>query len=118
MMPNRLTLYSLSLNNMHMNKILCIGGGPAGLYFGILMKLQNPMLEITILERNRPGDTFGWGVVLSDQTLANLIKADPVTGQQISLAFNHWDDIELFLKRTRILRNRQEKSSQHFARTV
>jgi anthraniloyl-CoA monooxygenase len=92
---------------MHMNKILCIGGGPAGLYFGILMKLQNPMLEITILERNRPGDTFGWGVVLSDQTLANLIKADPVTGQQISLAFNHWDDIELFFK------GRSARSSGH-----
>ena len=81
-----------------MNKILCVGGGPAGLYFGVLMKLQNPGLEITILERNRPGDTFGWGVVLSDQTLQNLIQADPVTGEQISLAFNHWDDIELFFK--------------------
>lgn len=95
---NRLTLHSLSLNNTDMNKILCVGGGPAGLYFGVLMKLQNPGLEISILERNRPGDTFGWGVVLSDQTLQNLIHADPVTGDQISLAFNHWDDIELFFK--------------------
>ncbi len=83
---------------MGMNKILCIGGGPAGLYFGVLMKLQNPALEITILERNRPGDTFGWGVVLSDKTLENLIQADPVTGEKISQAFNHWDDIELFFK--------------------
>jgi anthraniloyl-CoA monooxygenase len=83
---------------MDMNKIICIGGGPAGLYFGILMKIQNPKLNITVFERNRPGDTFGWGVVLSDQTLQNLIAADPITGNEISLAFNHWEDIELFFK--------------------
>ncbi len=81
-----------------MKKILCIGGGPAGLYFSLLMKARNPHLEITVLERNRSLDTFGWGVVLSDQTLENLIEADRVTGEQISDAFNHWDDIELFFK--------------------
>ena len=59
---------------MGMN-ILCIGGGPAGLYFALLMKQQNPAHQITVVERNRPYDTFGWGVVFSDQTLQNLQAA-------------------------------------------
>lgn len=78
--------------------ILCIGGGPAGLYFALLMKQQNPAHRVTVLERNRPFDTFGWGVVLSDQTLANLQAADAATAKQIGDAFNHWDDIEVFFK--------------------
>lgn len=78
--------------------ILCIGGGPAGLYFGLLMKLQNPGHRVTVLERNRPYDTFGWGVVLSDQTLDNLRAADPVTAARIGEHFHHWDDIEVFFK--------------------
>ena len=78
--------------------ILCLGGGPAGLYFGLLMKLQNPAHRITVVERNRPFDTFGWGVVLSDQTLGNLQAADPVSAQLIGDAFNHWDDVEMFFK--------------------
>ena len=78
--------------------ILCIGGGPAGLYFALLMKLQNPLHRITVVERNKPFDTFGWGVVLSDQTLAHLNEADPVSGQLIADALNHWDDIEVFFK--------------------
>ena len=78
--------------------ILCIGGGPAGLYFALLMKLQNPAHRITVVERNKPFDTFGWGVVFSDQTLVNLQQADPVTAQQIGDAFNHWDDVEVFFK--------------------
>lgn len=76
-------------------KIVCIGGGPAGLYFGLLMKLSDPRHEITVIERNRPYDTFGWGVVFSDATLDNLREADPVSAEQISKAFNHWDDIEI-----------------------
>ena len=82
---------------MDMN-ILCIGGGPAGLYFALLMKQQNPLHSITVVERNRPYDTFGWGVVLSDQTLDNLRQADPHTARLIGDAFNHWDDIEVFFK--------------------
>ncbi len=78
--------------------ILCIGGGPSGLYFALLMKQRHPHYVVTVVERNRPFDTFGWGVVLSDQTLANLQGADPVTAQQIGDAFNHWDDIEVFFK--------------------
>lgn len=79
-------------------RILCLGGGPAGLYFALLMKLQNPVHGVTVLERNRPFDTFGWGVVLSDQTLGNLRAADPVSAQLIGDAFNHWDDVEMFFK--------------------
>lgn len=78
--------------------ILCIGGGPAGLYFALLMKQQNPGHRVTVLERNRPFDTFGWGVVLSDQTLGNLRAADAPTAALIGDALNHWDDIEVFFK--------------------
>ena len=78
--------------------IVCLGGGPAGLYFALLMKLQDPGHVITVVERNRPFDTFGWGVVLSDQTLGNLRAADPVSAQFIGDAFNHWDDVEMFFK--------------------
>ena len=78
--------------------ILCIGGGPAGLYFGLLMKLQDPAHRVVVVERNKPFDTFGWGVVLSDQTLDNLRSADPVSGTEIGDALNHWDDIEVFFK--------------------
>jgi anthraniloyl-CoA monooxygenase len=79
-------------------RILCIGGGPAGLYFALLMKKQNPDHEITVVERNRPYDTFGWGVVFSDQTLGNLMEADAQTAQAIEASFNHWDDIDVFFK--------------------
>lgn len=76
-------------------RIACIGGGPAGLYFGLLMKRRHPDYEITVIERNRPYDTFGWGVVFSDQTLGNLRAADPESADEILDAFNHWDDIEI-----------------------
>ena len=79
-------------------RIVCLGGGPAGLYFAVLMKLQNPAHVVTVVERNRPFDTFGWGVVLSDQTLGNLRVADPVSAQLIGDAFNHWDDVEMFFE--------------------
>jgi len=79
-------------------KIVCIGGGPAGLYFGLLMKLSDAGHDVTVVERNRPYDTFGWGVVFSDATLENLKEADPVSAEQISAAFNHWDDIEINFK--------------------
>ncbi|MFC3110556.1 bifunctional salicylyl-CoA 5-hydroxylase/oxidoreductase [Undibacterium arcticum] len=78
--------------------IVCIGGGPAGLYFGLLMKKQNPAHRITVIERNRPYDTFGWGVVFSDQTLGNLVNADEQTARTILQSFNHWDDIDVHFK--------------------
>lgn len=74
-------------------RIACLGGGPAGLYFAIAMKLRNPAHDITVFERNRAGDTFGWGVVFSDQTLGNLMATDPVSAQTIADSFAHWDDI-------------------------
>ena len=76
-------------------RILCIGGGPAGLYFAMLAKKADPSRVVRVVERNRPYDTFGWGVVFSDQTLGNLEAADAKTAREISGAFNHWDDIEV-----------------------
>jgi len=82
--------------------IVCIGGGPAGLYFALLMKRRRPGDRIVVVERNRPYDTFGWGVVFSDQTLGNLVAADEPTAKTILGAFNHWDDIDVFFKGRRI----------------
>src|SRR4051812_39386887 len=76
-------------------RIVSIGGGPAGLYFAILMKKARPGTDITVLERNRPNDTFGWGVVFSDETLGNIAEADPATYEKITEAFAHWDDIDI-----------------------
>jgi anthraniloyl-CoA monooxygenase len=84
-------------------KIVCLGGGPAGLYFALLMKRAHPDYDVSVVERNRPYDTFGWGVVFSDQTLGNLQAADPVTAAQILDAFNHWDDIEVNIRGHRIV---------------
>ena len=64
-------------------RIVCVGGGPAGLYFAISMKRRDPAHEVLVVERNRPDDTFGWGVVLSDQTLENLEANDPESAAEI-----------------------------------
>jgi anthraniloyl-CoA monooxygenase len=79
-------------------RIVCIGGGPAGLYFGLLMKLRHPAHDVSVIERNRPYDTFGWGVVFSDQTLENLRAADAPSAEMILDAFNHWDDIDVHFR--------------------
>ena len=76
-------------------KIVAIGGGPAALYLGILMKEADPANEITILERNRLDDTFGFGVVFSDATQNNLAAADPETYASLAHEFFHWDDIDI-----------------------
>ncbi|MEC9251095.1 MAG: FAD-dependent monooxygenase, partial [Pseudomonadota bacterium] len=76
-------------------KIACLGGGPAGLYFAISMKLRDPDCEIDVYERNKPGDTFGWGVVFSDQTMENLEGNDPTSAAAIADSLAHWDDIDV-----------------------
>ena len=84
-------------------RIACLGGGPAGLYFAISMKLRDPSHEITVIERNKADDTFGWGVVLSDETLQNLAANDPVSAAAIQQHFAYWDDIALHFKGERIV---------------
>lgn len=83
-------------------RIVCIGGGPAGLYFALLMKRLDPRHHITVVERNRPYDTFGWGVVFSDATMDTMRRWDRETADAIEAAFAHWDDIELRFKGRRI----------------
>lgn len=78
-------------------RIACIGGGPAGLYFAISMKLRDPSHEIELFERNAEGVTFGWGVVFSDQTVENLMANDPVSGRIIADEFAHWEDIDVHI---------------------
>jgi len=78
-------------------RIACLGGGPAGLYFAISMKLRDPRHEVDVFERNRADDTFGWGVVFSDQTVENLMANDPVSGAAIRDEFAHWDDIDVHI---------------------
>ncbi|HUQ80350.1 MAG TPA: FAD-dependent monooxygenase, partial [Gemmatimonadaceae bacterium] len=79
-------------------KVVVIGGGPAGLYFALLMKKANAGHEVTVLERNAADDTFGWGVVFSDQTMENFRQADAETFQAITDNFAHWDDIDVHVK--------------------
>ncbi len=74
-------------------RIACLGGGPAGLYFAISMKLRDPAHDVVVMERNRANDTFGWGVVLSDDALENLQENDPPSAQAIRDHFAYWDDI-------------------------
>ena len=81
--------------------VAILGGGPAGLYFAISMKLRDPAHRITVIERNRPDDTFGWGVVLSDETLDNLAANDPVSAAAIREHFAYWDDIAVVHKGVR-----------------
>ncbi len=83
-------------------KIVCIGGGPAGLYFALLMKKLGAHHEVKVVERNKAYDTFGWGVVFSDATMDNMRLWDKETADEIQQAFNHWDDIELLFKGERI----------------
>jgi len=79
-------------------RIACIGGGAAGLYFAISMKLRDAAHEIIVIERNTPDNTFGWGVVFSDATIQNLRDNDPASAQEIFDSFAHWDDIDVHLK--------------------
>ena len=77
-----------------------LGGGPGGLNFAITLKLRDPSHDVVVIERNRPNDTFGWGVVLSDETLGNLHTNDPVSSKAIRDAFVYWDDIAVHYRGT------------------
>ncbi|MEZ4261793.1 MAG: bifunctional salicylyl-CoA 5-hydroxylase/oxidoreductase [Polyangiaceae bacterium] len=85
-------------------KIVCIGGGPAGLYFALLFKKAHPDADVTVIERNAAGDTFGWGVVFSDETLGYLEENDTPTYRAITAGFAHWDAIDVHYK-GRVLRS-------------
>jgi anthraniloyl-CoA monooxygenase len=82
-------------------KIRVLGGGPAGLYFALLMKRDWPAHDIVVHERNRADDTFGFGVVFSDETLQTLASADAPTHRAIAAHFATWDDIEIRFKGTK-----------------
>ena len=76
-------------------RIVSVGGGPAGLYLAILMKQADARHEVTVLERNRPDDTFGFGVVFSDATMGTFADADQASHDAIRARFAHWDDIDI-----------------------
>src|ERR1700744_6168123 len=80
-----------------MRRIVCLGGGPAGLYAAILLRKALPEARVEVYERNRPDDTFGWGVVFSDQTMENFRGADPESHGAILQNFHHWDDIAIHI---------------------
>jgi anthraniloyl-CoA monooxygenase len=81
-----------------MKRIVCMGGGPAGLYSAILFKKALPKASVEVFERNRPDDTFGWGVVFSDKTMGNFLEADAPSHARIVEEFYHWDNIDVHFK--------------------
>src|SRR5579871_5749674 len=86
-----------------MKRIVCLGGGPAGLYSAILLRKALPRTRIELYERNRPDDTFGWGVVFSDETLDNFQRADPESHGAILANFHHWDDIAIHFRGRKLI---------------
>jgi len=81
-------------------RVAIVGAGPAGLYLAILLKRDNPRHQVTVYERNRVEDTFGFGVVFSDETLENVGEADPETNQAMAAAAARWADIEIHYRGT------------------
>jgi anthraniloyl-CoA monooxygenase len=121
-----------------MKRIVCLGGGPAGLYSAILFKRALPRARVEVIERNRPDDTFGWGVVFSDQTMEGFRAIDRESHDAITGSFYHWDDVDVHfrgatlrsgghgfcgIERKRLLRVLQERAAalgvqQQFEREV
>ena len=83
-----------------MKRIVCMGGGPAGLYAALLFRKALPRARVEVYERNRPDDTFGWGVVFSDRTMENFRAADAPSHAAITGSFHHWDDIDVHYRGT------------------
>lgn len=79
-------------------RIACVGGGPAGLHYAILMKQLDPRHDITVIERNRPFDAFGWGVVFSDDTLAHFADGDAQIHRAITERFVYWTDMDVLVR--------------------
>jgi anthraniloyl-CoA monooxygenase len=88
-----------------MKRVVLIGGGPAGLYGGILLRKALPRVKVEIYERNRPDDTFGWGVVFSDQTMSGFRASDPESHDAIIRDFHHWDAIDVHFRGETITSN-------------
>ncbi|HEY9437479.1 MAG TPA: bifunctional salicylyl-CoA 5-hydroxylase/oxidoreductase [Streptomyces sp.] len=105
-MPNPPTI-STGSTGQAAQRIAVIGGGPGGLYAAALLKRLDPRRSITVWERNAPDDTFGFGVVLSDETLGGIEHADPVVYRALSAEFVRWDDIDI------VHRGRTQTSGGH-----
>lgn len=100
---SRRSLSTVQSGTGQIERIAISGGGPAGLYAAISLKLRRPDCDITVIERNRPDDTFGWGVVLSEETLENLAANDPPSADAIRADFAYWDDIAVVRGEDRIV---------------
>ncbi len=85
-----------------LQRVVCLGGGPAGLYSAILVRKRWPKVLVEVYERNRPDDTFGWGVVFSDKTMEGFARIDPRSYEAIVGSFHHWDDVDVYFGGERI----------------